>query len=460
MDYIYIWACHNYRPSILQELKILFDHDPHDLPKLIGNGDSTTYPEATGQPPLETTHQSTEGTAFARITQVDENAVFPNEDDDSTFNLEDAVQSLKNLRLAKENLDRSRVTHRLDSEICVIRDAAPIESRFFGVHISGGNLEEYLSEPFGRKSSPESNLLLTLQREPLLVSENTLNAIETAWTGNSREGAFFTSNGSKFLAKISLLYYITPDWRQVRELSYVAISLDAINLIRLRSKDLPIFKVLDSALDVDYDFLLGYCSHLRKSSISFNLQCTLTRLAVNIPQTLEKSCFPFSDGRFDDSASNLVHQLIAASGERSKDFGLTSTLLRISDRQDWQATNTPLKNFPMAISLTGSALLIHDSTSWDKSTPKACLFTIEEYAKDFQESSMASTLEQHLYASAKSSLYLAPCVATGKSIKTWNLDEDIWNIKDEMYYQIITRISSLHPKVSLRFRSLITYWDC
>ena len=422
LDYIYFWACHNYRPSILQELKILFDHGADDRSKLIGYRDSTVNPEV----------------------------------DDLTTDLEDMEQRLQKLRLAMENSDCHRLTHRLKSPLGVVRNARLIDSRFYGVQISSMNVDEFLSyesSGFGRR--PESVLISALENEPLLVSRSALNAIETVWTGNVQMESTFPSAAERFLAKISFVNYITSDWKQVRELSYVAVSLAAIDCIRVRFGDRVLLKALDTALEVDYDFLVGYCSHLKRGPISFNLQCALTHLAVNIPQSLERDRPPFNDKKFDNSACYLVHDILTFK-RRLKGFGSRRGLLRMSYREDEQKTNQSSPSFPLSIGISDSVLLIRDVTWPSQPNPRVCLFMMREYSENLGKVAEASMLKSHLVASTESSLYRVPDVSTRESISAWNCHKDIWNIKDEHYHQINVWLASLHPEVSPSSSSLIT----
>lgn len=68
-------------------------------------------------------------------------------------------------------------------------------------------------------------LLATLSlRCVVLENEDVLNAVKDKWTGNVRPRTTLPEQQSKIYAQFRVSYFISPTWEQVRELTYLAVS--------------------------------------------------------------------------------------------------------------------------------------------------------------------------------------------------------------------------------------------
>lgn len=121
-----------------------------------------------------------------------------------------------------------------------------IENRVCGLYITKDNVST-LCQGFDHRNLSAvfaiSVLELLKQRCVILESENTLNAPEDKWTGKSRAPRPTSENESKIHAQFRVSYFINQEWDQVRELTYLAVSEDAMQFL---SEHVDLLSVVES----------------------------------------------------------------------------------------------------------------------------------------------------------------------------------------------------------------------
>lgn len=120
----------------------------------------------------------------------------------------------------------------LDCEHGVIRHASFIQTWMLGLYITSDNLETLLhSFPTQVKAQKFAREFFKSMKTSWRVSAETLEALETTWASEGRQREALYEPQLMFYVKFTLCAYFTPFWDQVRELSYLAIAEDAIDLL-------------------------------------------------------------------------------------------------------------------------------------------------------------------------------------------------------------------------------------
>jgi hypothetical protein len=132
-------------------------------------------------------------------------------------------------------IDSNRHLDRFETAYGVIRDATRIESDLMGLMISKSNfdtLEKSFNSTMEAREFAKDILDILGQRSLLLPNSQTLDKIVDLWSG-SLPGACLDEmeNEEKVYAQLSVSYFIDHDWRQVRQLNFLAVSEDALPLI-------------------------------------------------------------------------------------------------------------------------------------------------------------------------------------------------------------------------------------
>lgn len=170
----------------------------------------------------------------------------------------------------------------------LIRDARFIQSRLRGLYITCDNVQTFLQgfDNTSQSSSFARRILTTLGRRCMAFeNELILKRIEDKWTGHFRASRFYLQRTSKVYAQFRVSYFITPGWEQVRELTYVAVSEDAREILIQAAKlnkvsgshftppecsEAEVIRAIDGFLDrsVRHDFI----SALARRTFSMNLE--------------------------------------------------------------------------------------------------------------------------------------------------------------------------------------------
>jgi hypothetical protein len=121
----------------------------------------------------------------------------------------------------------------------LVRDARIIESRLRSLYITRDNAQSLLQgfENPNTATGLVRSILATLNRRcVVLESDDVLNSIEDKWTGNVRPRISFPSQSSRVYAQFRVSYFINHAWEQVRELTYLAVSDEAREMLIEQAK--------------------------------------------------------------------------------------------------------------------------------------------------------------------------------------------------------------------------------
>ncbi|OCK85348.1 hypothetical protein K432DRAFT_439332 [Lepidopterella palustris CBS 459.81] len=206
IDYILDWARDIYRPNILRQLRILsaanlddamtfaFDPDVYSL-----QGEVQPWMEGLNIEPEEIVDPTISDTASV------------------TFD-EDHVDPLSRFRTPQG----------------IVRDARFIDSRLRALYITRDNAQTLLRD-FEKPDTAMQfarDVLETLSlRCIVLESDDVLSAVEGKWTGNVRPRTTLTGQISKIYAQFRVSYFMNSEWEQIRELTYLAVSDEAREIL-------------------------------------------------------------------------------------------------------------------------------------------------------------------------------------------------------------------------------------
>ncbi|KAF2809204.1 uncharacterized protein BDZ99DRAFT_533885, partial [Mytilinidion resinicola] len=245
IDYIFDWARDIYRETIISELRSLSASDTHSL-----SNDSDVISM------LDRLNFSSMEIGLDDNTQEPANEIPP------------VVGS---------------VYHRLDSAYGAVRDARSIRSRFMSLYITEDNLSAFMtSMRTTEQAKSAARAILRFLRDCWRVSAEALDNIEQMWTGKDRENENLYRPTKCFLVMVTLSAYLSPSWEQTRELSYLAVSVDAIEAL-VRHADQKIvgdWKVSQLPY-IDKDVFVGWFRAFRSITIEDNLFATISRACLS-----------------------------------------------------------------------------------------------------------------------------------------------------------------------------------
>jgi hypothetical protein len=316
VDYIFDWARDIYREAIIQSLRNLAVNDSKSL----------TY-------------------------------------DSDIFSIVDRVNvwsdaSLENgelgLRIPEDmTIDAFRA---FDNRYGAVRDARYIRSRFIALYVTEDNFPLLLESTKSQEASTSLAVtMLELLEEAWRVERKALDSLELCWTGQDRDGSDLFPPDKIFLVSASAASYLSPDWEQTRELSYVAIAETLLESLlkhagrkRHSEQDFPFVE--------ESPFSFAF-SILQQHAARDNLLACLSRACVSTkilsPDTSRRKqmnkirCIPSSERagghvkyRIDTAVvpdSNAKAREVVYSVYRQHKVGRcepSSSLFRISDRLD------------------------------------------------------------------------------------------------------------------------------
>lgn len=217
MDYILDWARDIYRPNLLRQLKTLRLSNSSNLDDAMTSIlDPDVYSLAGEvQPWME-----------AQDIQMlqPEDILDPYSSDAASVTFEeDPVDSFGVFKSSQG----------------LVRDARIIESRLRSLYITRDNAQTLLQDfenPNTATALVRSILAIMSRKCVVLESEEVLNAIEDKWTGNVRPRTSAPLQASKVFAQFRVSYFINHAWEQVRELTYLAVSDEAREILIERAK--------------------------------------------------------------------------------------------------------------------------------------------------------------------------------------------------------------------------------
>ncbi|KAL2832932.1 hypothetical protein BDW59DRAFT_157081 [Aspergillus cavernicola] len=345
VDYLADWARDIYRPAALTELKILSSPDAE----------------------IATTFTDTDIFSTRDITI--------NLSSGSHWNAAD---------------DANAAFRSLDTRYGAVRHIGPIESGFLSILITADNVQTFLLSMnrsirvfFVRKLL---NVLHSANAEPDVLSIDTINAIEEAWSGCSRLGTLFNLKDTKFFTVHLVTYYLSPFWSQVREFCMISVAEDALDTLITESQlRVGHGKAKRPSYNKDknghaHSGIIDRVALLKNAPARHNLLACITRCAGYMDSSVE-----LSSGRAWFKASEpLIWELISSTYKFHKRGDLEPELpfLRVSRSLDAQSgifTNDggPLPVHDNLVVSEDGAVLIHGgrmSSNGEYSPAKLCVY--------------------------------------------------------------------------------------
>jgi hypothetical protein len=248
MDYILDWARDIYREGVIRSLRRLAASDSRSL----AYQDSDVFSTVTGVTRVE---------RWVAAEQHGAESNWPEEQEAAGIN--DAFRSF-------------------DTKNAVLRDIRYIQSRFVGLHVTEDNLGAFLKSTTTEQGSKKLALsLLTHLLEGWRVKGETLTAVQSDWTGKDR-GLEQRDQEATFFMAATVAAYLTPDWEQTRELSYIAIEEGAVDRL-LKYAGL---KLADGHKLSDFPFVdkAAFCDILlvlRRQPARANLLACISRVCLS-----------------------------------------------------------------------------------------------------------------------------------------------------------------------------------
>ncbi|KAL2127828.1 hypothetical protein VTI74DRAFT_10108 [Chaetomium olivicolor] len=112
-----------------------------------------------------------------------------------------------------------------DSPSGVIRDARYIRSRFISLYVTEDNFGTLMNSTASQEESVQlATSILNILKEAWRVSREALDGLEAEWTGHDPDAWDLYPPDKKFLVVVTATAYLTPDWEQTREVSYLAVA--------------------------------------------------------------------------------------------------------------------------------------------------------------------------------------------------------------------------------------------
>ncbi|KAH8805455.1 hypothetical protein F5884DRAFT_799316 [Xylogone sp. PMI_703] len=207
VDYIFDWARDIYRPSILRQLKSLVTGSTFDQISLADDSDIIS---------MRRNISNWIQAAPSTVTGLDF------EPDFGKHEIAPALDHQSLLRIPIPN-----------TKLGILRSAALIESRVEGLLITEQNVTKLLQLAGGEEPARQLLNFLAKWNELLLLTGDDLDDLEETWIGGSR---FATespapSTSSEFYVLIETKTFMNTSWTIVRELTYLAVSKEAFEII-------------------------------------------------------------------------------------------------------------------------------------------------------------------------------------------------------------------------------------
>ena len=207
VDYIFDWARDIYRPSILRQLKSLVTGSTFDQISLTDDSDIISMRRNISNW-IQAAPSTVTGPDF--------------EQDFGEPNIAPALDHQSLLPISIPN-----------TKLGTLRSAALVESRIEGLFITEQNVTKLLELAGGEDPARQLLNFLAKWNELLLLNGDDLDDLEEAWTGRSRTIAESPapSTYSEFYVLIEAKTFMNISWTIVRELTYLAVSKAAFEII-------------------------------------------------------------------------------------------------------------------------------------------------------------------------------------------------------------------------------------
>ncbi|KAL4944074.1 hypothetical protein BDV06DRAFT_188256 [Aspergillus oleicola] len=325
VDYIFDWARDGYRPFILHALNILAGQEME-----------------LRDPDILSTNGRRESRLTSELPSFSQNSFFSQPLDAEGFIIPDFLPSMD----PRYSLG-------------IVRYASNMESRCLALHLTLANVDDFWRSFISSQVATVAvHTIVKNLSSSWKVTAETLSSMEAKWTDSdswSREGHNVTEQ--IFHVKIVILLHVAEDWQLVRQLTYLAISEGALDVLvsRAASPTPPATSLqqqndLHSAPIVERNKLEAFITSILRQSIASNLTAAVSMLCLSsnswyhrpsqIPGRwlLKKSYNNFAG--FAQENSPFILELISRIADLHGAIGKTETAIaqsccvRFSRRQD------------------------------------------------------------------------------------------------------------------------------
>lgn len=207
VDYIFDWARDIYRPSILRQLKSLVTGSTFDQISLTDDSDIIS---------MRRNISNWIQAAPSTVTGLDL---------EQDFGGPDIVPALDHQSLLRIPIPNTKLG--------TLHSAALVESRVEGLFITKENVTKLLYLAGGEEPARQMVNFLAKWDELLLVTRDDLDDMEEAWTGKLRttNESSAPSTDSEFYVVVEMKTFMNSSWMIVRDLTYLAVSKAAFEII-------------------------------------------------------------------------------------------------------------------------------------------------------------------------------------------------------------------------------------
>lgn len=231
IDYILDWAHDTYRPSILRQLKcigargaysdytVTHDSDVFPVVNLIGEWLGAQSGQAAVPTVVATDPRNTHG--------------YPTKD----MSVRHVLESQAEVQEQEKGVQLQELGFDLTYRYGRVKNGTALESRVRGIYITADNLGTIL-QGLGNLSDQrlyvdKIDKIIEIQRRCFILDDaRAIGTMEQIWTGDSA-----TTLSHPTLISVQVRFWVTHDWRLVRELNYLTITEEAYSdLLRKRNK--------------------------------------------------------------------------------------------------------------------------------------------------------------------------------------------------------------------------------
>jgi len=248
IDHIFDWARDVYRSAIRRHLRFLSEPDTTDAMSMTHDSD------------IFSTNRPAPSSIGSQLGFED-------------FGIDDGE--------SEELSDELRPMRLLDSPQGVLRDAALVEYKFLSFTITGDNTRTILQSFLPAQATKFARGVLSwlgFRGGLMVVDTETLDYLENMWTGELRQTKPLAAQKS-FHTRVNFKTWLTNEWVIVKELSCLAISNDAIDVL-MESANRMRRPCLDSHVATK-DHLIDLFQPFKKCSPDHNLRAAAMRLALS-----------------------------------------------------------------------------------------------------------------------------------------------------------------------------------
>jgi hypothetical protein len=343
---------------------------------------------------------------------------------------------------------------KFDTSSTVIRNSRLILSRAMGLCITENNVELL----FNSKPNDQESVWLFRRiikclevQEPLFLLRDTLAEMELAWTGRSQERDRSYNGAEKFKVLLTFSAYLAPDWQQVREFSYLAVSSSAERWLyrraygKIRERRTTFSWDSESEL-TDTSVALRILKYHLGASAHMNLTGCLYKASVS--PVLEKRQYDMdfvADDIFRDDPGKHICKMKSAYRTRDVIWSIyrdhvvgrnepSVSFMHVASRLDLlELDHSPDSKLPSVwstyqISPLEAGVLAYSINSDAEKSPRWCLFILDMSQKHW----LANNLHSNRIMSTQR-LGLPP----GLIQVTWNSNYKLqrWTAKNDAYVQ-------------------------